>query len=147
MTRSRTFALAFAVAGALPVIGVVLFALHHELPTFWDPCMNWGQGNRVSLRLPGPPPCGNRMAGSSETKSQAIVRLVLVTGSLLSLAILGLAGALRGRENLCLSAALVLFMLTIPLSVGLSGLVTLFCGICFVGSWFMLRSGGQPGIV
>jgi hypothetical protein len=131
--------LAIAVTGALPLVLLVTFALRHEIPTLIDPCVQWGQGSSGSARLPGPPPCMDHVSAVSETRAHAIVRLTIVNGLLLTVSILGLSGAVRGRRGLCLAAAISLVLLTVPLILGLTGFVTLFSGLCFFGAWAMLR--------
>jgi hypothetical protein len=122
------------VTGALPLM--VLFAVLavSEVPNFFDPCFLWGQGNQQSVSIrPGDPCQGVR--GTSETQLRAIGRLLLVQGTGVVAACLGLIGALRSRPRVTLLGAGLLFILSIPLMLGGLGIVVLLLTILLFVSY------------
>ncbi len=80
------------------------------------------------------------MGGTGETIAGTIVRLLLIQGTAIGMAVLGLQGGYRSRPRLTLIAAAVLFLMTLPLIIGRAGLITLVCAVCFLLSYlFSLR--------
>jgi hypothetical protein len=70
------------------------------VPRFSDPCFQWGDGNRRSVEAwavikPGDP-CRSR-GGTSESKTQAIVRMLIVSGGILLTAAIGILAIFRLR--------------------------------------------------
>ena len=56
--------------GAVPLVLFAAFSVATEVPRFVDPCMTWGQRGGGIL-MGGAPPCENRSASTSETKTGA----------------------------------------------------------------------------
>src|SRR5262249_7238928 len=86
---------------------------------------------------PLPADC-RKSGGTTETKAGVMFRLMLVQGTALAAAAVGLTGAFRSRSRLVLGASVYLFVLTVPLIVGSSGLITLFCTLCFFASFLSI---------
>lgn len=123
----------FALGGAIPLILISLLSAAAEVPHFFDPCFSWGDtGGRSVSPLDT---CRGRMAGTSETMAGTIVRLTLIQGTALCAAVLGLKGSYRSKPQLTLTAAIILFLLTLPLIIGRAGLMTLVCALCFLVSF------------
>jgi hypothetical protein len=117
--------------GATPLIVFGLLSAGHEVRKFFDPCFFFADtpgGN------PLPPGCHNG-GGTTETKAGVMFRLILVQGTAVAAGVAGLIGALRSRSRLVLGTSLYLFVLTVPLIVGSSGLITVFCALCFLASF------------
>jgi hypothetical protein len=130
---------AFAVMGALPLI--VLFAVLavSEVRNFFDPCFVWGAGRSeqsISIR-PGDP-CQS-VSSTSETQFGAIGRLLLVHGTGVVAACLGLIGAFRSRPKATLLGAGLLFILSIPLMLGRFGIVVLLFTVLLFVSYRLSR--------
>ena len=56
---------------------------------------------------------------------------------------LALTGAYRRKTQLILLAAVLIFLLSIPLAIGMSGLITLICAACFCLSFFLSKLADQ----
>jgi hypothetical protein len=123
---------AFALAGAVPLILLSILSLGYEIPHFFSPCFFFGEtGGLRRIPLDIHSSCGGRAGGTSETMLGTIVRLILIQGTAIFMAALALKGAYRRKPQLILLAALLMFLLSIPLSLGMSGLRTLICAACF----------------
>lgn len=77
------------------------------------------------------------MGGTSETIPGAITRLLLVQGTAMFVAVLGLKGSYRSNRRLVLMACVILFLLSVPLIVGSAGLITIVCAVCFLLSYLL----------
>jgi hypothetical protein len=131
MTFASRLSRIFALLGATPLIVLGLLSAGDELRQFFNPCFFFAD-------TPGgnPLPAGcHTGGGTTETKARVIIRLMLVQGTAVVAAVAGLTGAFRSRSRLVLGASLYLFALTVPLIVGSSGLITLFCALCFLASF------------
>ena len=131
MTVASTFTRIFALLGAMPLIVLGLLSARDEVQNFFDPCFFFAD-------TPGgnPLPAGcHTGGGTTETKAGVMFRLMLVQGTAVTAAAAGLTGAFRSRSRLVLGASLYLSVLTVPLIVGSSGLITLFCALCFLASF------------
>ena len=67
-----------------------------------------------------------------------IVRLTLVQGTAMFMAALALKGAYRGKPQLIFLAAVLMFLLSIPLAMA-PGLIMLICAACFFLSFFFCK--------
>jgi hypothetical protein len=131
---------AFALAGALPLILLSMLLLGYEVPHFFNACFTFGETgglHRIS------PSCGGRAGGTSATILGTIVQLTLVQGAAMLMAALALIGAYRRKPQLILLAAVLMFLLSIPLSRGMSGLITLICAACFSVSFLFIKLGDR----
>ncbi len=131
MTLASIFSRIFALLGATPLILFGLLSAGDEMREFFDPCFFFADSPGGN---PLPAGCHNG-GGTTETKARVMVRLMLVQGTAMTAAVAGLIGAFRSRSHLILSASLYLFVLTVPLIVGRSGLITLFAALCFLASF------------
>jgi hypothetical protein len=114
------------------LIAIALLSAGSEIRRFFDPCFFFGDtGGGPTFSAP----CRGRMAGTSETMAQVILRLALVQGTAVGTAVLALKGVYRGKRRLILVASFVLFVLTVPLIIGMAGFVTLVCAVCFLLSY------------
>ena len=126
---------AFALAGALPLILLSMLSLGYEIPHFFNPCFSFAETEGYQRTFIGPS-CAGRAGGTSETMLGTIVRLTLVQGTAMFMAALALKGAYRRKPQLILLAAVLMFLLSVPLAMGMSGLITLICATCFFASFF-----------
>jgi hypothetical protein len=131
MTFASPLSRIFALLGATPLIVLGLLSAGDEVRDFFDPCFSFADTPAVN---PLPAGC-HKGGGTTETKAGVMLRLMLVQGTAVAAAVAGLAGAFRSRSRLVLGASLYLFVLTVPLIVGTSGLITLFCALCFLASF------------
>lgn len=118
-----------SIVAGLAAVSVVL-----EVPDFFDPCHSWGMDGGVLS--PGDD-CPSRSA-TSETKGEAIARLVLIQGTAVVAAVLAFIGARRdGRWFL--AAAVAYALLIWPLLLGGAWLLAAFaavtCGVAAQRSW------------
>jgi lysylphosphatidylglycerol synthetase-like protein (DUF2156 family) len=132
----QSIAHGFALAGAAPLLILSVVTASLEAPRLFDPCFRWQDTGGHSPYAPQEMrDCGGRTGGTSESRLSAIARLLLVQGSAFCAAVLALKGSYRYRRKLTLAASLILFALSVPLSLGTSGLITLVCGLCFLLSY------------
>lgn len=116
-------------ASAIPV-GFAVASLAIEIPNFWDPCYQWGGGSGGALS-PGEGGCDG-VTRTSETKTEAALRLAFIQGTVLVACGVGLAGAWFDRRVPTAVAAVLLTLVTLPLLLGL-GFVFVLPGA--VGFW------------
>lgn len=131
---------AITIVAVLPVAALAIASLIAEVPQLFDPCVQWGEGARGSIS-PDDVPC-SRVTGVSETKRQAVGRLVLVQGSALVASALALIGAFSASPYPLLIGSALLFLISLPLFLGGASLVTLFASGMFLWA-FKLRSSFQ----
>src|SRR6185437_8027589 len=112
-------ATALAVVVSLPMGLVAVRAVAITAGQFFDPCFQWGTGNSGSATIRRDDPCRSR-SGTSETKTQAVARMMMVPGGILAGLALGIIGAARGRAGLAVAGAAVALVESAPLmfSVG-----------------------------
>jgi hypothetical protein len=125
---------------------MVLFAALavSEVPNFFDQCFLWGQGAEQFISIRPGDPCQS-VRSTSETQLRAIGRLLLVQGTGVVAACLGLIGALRSRPRVTLLGAGFLSMLSIPLMLsGLGILVLLLTVPLFVSYRFSCVARTAP---
>src|SRR5437016_24133 len=127
---------AFALAGALPLILLSMLSLGSEIPHFFNPCFSFGA---TTGRQPYVASCRGRSGGTSETRVGTIIRLTLVQGTAMFMAALALKGAYRRKPQLIVLAAVLMFLLSVPLAMGMSGLITVICATCFFVSFFFSK--------
>jgi hypothetical protein len=107
-----------AVVVSLPLGLVAARAVAITAGQFFDPCFQWGNGNSASGTISGTirrdDPCRSR-SGASETKTEAIARMLIVPGGILAGLALGILGVARGRAGLAVGGAVVVFLESVPL--------------------------------
>ena len=124
----RVWATALAVFVSLPLGLVAIGAVASTAGQFSDPCFQWGHGgNSFSGTIRGDDPCRSR-SGTSETKAQAVARILIVPGGILIGLALGIFGAARGRVGLAVGGAVVVFLESIPLMFSFGPLAVLTSG-------------------
>ena len=134
--RARLFARGFAISGALPLLFIFAMSAFSEIPNYWDPCFVWGYRGGQTISIRSGDPCQS-VSGTSETRVGALGRLVLVQGTGVVAALLGLVGALLARPRVGLLGAGLLFILSIPLMLsGLGIIVLLFTVLLFISYRF-----------
>ena len=112
-TPSRVAAIALAAGVAIPLVYVSTWSAFSELANFSDPCFLWGHQSGVL----SPNEVCPSISATSETKTRVVMRLLLVQGTAVVAACLGLVGALWARPKVTLLGAVLLFLLSIPLMV------------------------------
>ena len=127
----------FALGGAVPLILIAVLSAGNEVRHFFDPCFSWGD---TAGTVTPSASCRGRMAGTSETRAGAVIRLVLIQVMAVGVAVVGLRGAYRSKPRYILAASMVLFILTLPLAISQAGLITLVCAACFLLSYLFCRA-------
>jgi len=94
-------AIALAALGAIPAAVVGLVSFIHSVQRFSDPCLHWVAEERsgsFSASLASPlqrqDPCAQRIAFTGQTKTQATMQVLPVSGGLLLGSALGFFGVL-----------------------------------------------------
>ncbi|MEA3203927.1 MAG: hypothetical protein QOI63_1607 [Thermoplasmata archaeon] len=140
---------AWVVVGVAGLLGALaLVGLAGEVPRFFDPCLTWGQKGGGSLHLSPGGACRSA-GGTSETRAEAALRLLLVEGAAIAAAGLAIWGALRARPMPLLAAGFLMVAETSLLFLGLSSLfaLTLSAAVLFLAVGWRWQSVGaaQPG--
>jgi hypothetical protein len=102
-----------ALVVTLPVGVLAASSLASQLPDFFNPCLTWGMSNGggISVSPGGPCPAAG---GTSETIPQAVLRLALVQGGILTAVGLAMLGFLRARPALLIGSSVVFFAESVP---------------------------------
>jgi hypothetical protein len=98
----------------VPIGLIAVVSLVGQIPDFFNPCLKWGMSGGGSISESSAGPCSTA-GGMSETMPQAIVRLTLVQGGILTAIGVGLVGFLRSRPALLTVGSLILFFESVPL--------------------------------
>ena len=110
---ARLGALGLAFAVAVPLVYVSMWSAFSELSSFSNPCVLWGhQSGPLSPSESCP-----SVSAISETKMSAVLRLLLVQGTAMVAACLGLIGAYWSLPKVTFLGAVLLFLLSIPTMV------------------------------
>ena len=136
----RSLQRAFALGASIPLIVLSVLAIAAEVPHFFDRCFRFASSDRTIQTVW---PCRTRSGGTSETVAGTIFRLAAVQGSLLFAAVLALYGSYSNRPVFTLVGSMIVFMLTIPLSLGSWGAVTGICAICLFASCLLTCISGH----
>lgn len=110
---ARGCAFGLALAAAVPLIYVSTWLTFSELSRFADPCVLWGHQSGMLAPSDACP----SVTAISETKLGVLRRLLLIQGTAILSACLGLIGAYRSWPKATLLGAVLLFLLSIPLMV------------------------------
>ncbi|MBZ5724825.1 MAG: hypothetical protein LAP87_07490 [Acidobacteriia bacterium] len=105
----RSIVLAVAAAGSL-ILGVVaVHAIAVTVSELVDPCWQWGVPSSGTLSLPAGGPCRHTGA-SGETRTHAVVKLLVCPGGILLAIALAVMGEIRYRAALTWSGAALMFL-------------------------------------
>jgi hypothetical protein len=118
----------FPLLTTLPPILLVAWSLTRILPQFWKPCFEWGLSQSVSRRIAPEAPC-RVIEGTSETRLQAVVKLLLVHGGILIAGVFGILGALLAKPFLSVLGAGLIFLESIPLIFSFAFLTVFVSGL------------------
>lgn len=113
--RSRAVLLAMA-AGSLAA-PLIVWPGGRTIRQLLDPCVHWGAPSQINLTIPQKDGC-NAVSITSETKGQALARLTLIQGGMLTGILAGMVGAFRARPVLVLLGAGFLFAAAAPAMSG-----------------------------
>jgi len=125
---------------SLPLGLVAVRAVAITASQFFDPCFQWGIGNSSSDTIRRDDPCRSR-SGTSETKTQAVARMLIVPGGILAGLALGILGAARSRPGLAVAGAVVVFLEAFPLVFSFAPLAVLTSGVFLL----LARNTGRLG--
>jgi hypothetical protein len=137
-----------AAAVASLIMGLVAVrAISITVSELADPCWEWGASSRVHLHLPSGGPC-RQIGGTSETKTRAVARTIVVPGGILLGIALGAVGVMRSKPAFAFSGAALMFVES-PLLLFSLWPVTVFLGIAFLLDGIRRRrelgaTGSQP---
>jgi hypothetical protein len=135
----RVGATALAVVVSLPLGLVAVRAVAITAGQFFDPCFQWGNGgNSFSGTIRPGDPC-RAQSGTSETKTQAVVRMLIVPGGILAGLALGILGVARGRAGPAVAGAVVVFLESAPLMFSFGPFAVLTSGAFLL----LARPGGR----
>ena len=126
----RYRAVAIALVAALPPVLLVMPPLSRTLRHLSDPCVQWGVSFSGSVTLAVPPgrPC-RAIESTSETRAQAVVRIILVHGGILIASALGLLGAWFARPFISVIAAGLMLLESVPLMFSFGWLAAFVSGL------------------
>lgn len=133
-------AIVLAVTVSLPLGLVALRAVAITASQFFDPCFQRGIDNSFSGTIRRDDPCRAR-SGTSETKAQAVARMMIVPGGILAGLALGILGAARSRPGPAVAGAVVVFLEAFPLLFSFAPLAVLTSGVFLL----LARSTGRLG--
>ena len=144
----RNLALILALIAAAPVGLLGIGSLVHSVPKFFDPCLQWGsvqqrvvsnssyaKGNLSSALVREPGPCTQRISATTETKAEALMRLILVSGGLDAAGTLGILGALGSLPLLTVSGAVILFLESLALIFSFAPLTIASAMLLLIAAW------------
>lgn len=143
--------LALIVYSAVPAIILAAGTLAIEVPSFFDPCLSWGQKSSGSVELPSEGSCAQGVSGRSDTKGEAVMRLLLIDGGILLGCALGILGLLKANLGLTLSGSAILIVESVPLALGFSWVLTAISAFLFPLIYWVTRKEtrtrlkGTPG--
>jgi hypothetical protein len=124
MNQARRITAALCAITGLLIAIASISSVITRLPKFLDPCVEWGV-ERASGRLPASGPCRDHIEGTSQTKSGAVMQLLLVHGGILAASVLGIIGTLRPAPVLSALAAFFFLLEAIPLVFSFAPLAVL----------------------
>ena len=131
----RYRAVVIALVAALPPVLLVTPLLSRTLRRFSDPCVQWGVSSSEPVTVAVSPggPCRS-VETTSETRGQAVVRIILVHGGILIASALGLLGALFARPLIAVIAAGLMLLESIPLMFSFGWMAALVSGLFLVAA-------------
>jgi hypothetical protein len=147
----RPHAVAIAALAALPPVLLSLWSVNQSLTRFSDPCFQWGTpqssdgGYSMSATIAPGSPC-RHMGGTSETKTEAIVKMVLVPGGILLASLLGLVGTLLSRPSVTVLGAGLMFLESAPLIFSFAFLTVFVSGLFLVAARQITELAGTAQI-
>jgi hypothetical protein len=127
--KMRMGTLLLAALACLPLGVVAIGAFLSEVSHFRDPCFQWGEdganssgGFLSSARLRPVHPCATRSAGTNETKTGSVIRVMIVPGGILAAIAFGILGAARARPRLAVAGACLMLVEAVPLMFSIAPL-------------------------
>jgi hypothetical protein len=130
----RTGMVVLAVVASLPMGLLAIRAITITAAEASNPCFEWGSGSQtsssgaISYSLRPNDPCANGRGGTSETKTHAIMRLLIVSGGILLAVSLGIAGSVLSRRGLLVLGAVMMFLEAVPLIFSVAPVAVLTSG-------------------
>ena len=124
----RTKQLLVAVLASLPIGVVAMRGVVLEVRDLLDPCRHWAESPSSSsfmILSPRGGPCYTGISGTSETKTGAIIRTLLVPGGILAAIALGVLGTARSRPGLVGIGAGLMLVEAVPLIFSVAPLAVL----------------------
>lgn len=118
---------------SLPMGLVAARAVAYDLHEFADPCLQWGVGSNGSVTLGSVSvrpndPCARRISQTSETRTRALITVLIVPGGIIVAIGLGLVGAASSRPTLMLVGACLMFLEAFPLVFSFAPVALLTAG-------------------
>jgi hypothetical protein len=130
----RALAIGVALLAALAPDLLVAWSLSRELPRFYNPCLEWGSPSHgystsgQARRIPSGAPC-RVFERTTDTKTAAVLRLLIVQGGILIGTLLGVLGALRALPSMSVLGSGLLFLEAVPLIFSFAWLMVLASGL------------------
>ena len=100
-----------------PIAILVAIGLGNTILDLVNPCFSWGNVGGGSVAVSTSGPCTSA-GGSSETIAQTIFGFAFIGGGILTGAILGIIGVMKGRATLLIIGSVILFAESAPLIFG-----------------------------
>jgi hypothetical protein len=148
----RRAAILLRVISSLPLGILAGRSIAITVQQFFDPCLEWnlstgsGSIHSSSPKIAGDDPCASRRAATSETRTGAIIRLLLVGGGIIAAIVLGIWGTVRSRQGLAVTGAVMMFLEAIPLMFSFAALPVFASGSFLLSARATSPLRGAPRI-
>jgi hypothetical protein len=144
----RAGVLLLALIASVPPVLLAVNAIATTVPQFFDPCFEWGTGSGRSRTLVRDDPCAaTGRGGTSETKRQAVTRLLLIPGGLLVASALGILGAVLRRPLVAVLGAVVIYAASLPFMLTLASVAAFTSGAFLLVARFTSPLSGAPKVI
>ena len=111
----RPLATLVAVVASLLPVALAAAIVVNTLPQLSNPCFEWGSSSSTYRTVgPNDPCAATGRGGTSETKLQAVIRLLILSGGTLLAGALAVWGAFARRPTLVVLGAFLMFFESLP---------------------------------
>src|SRR5271157_5753168 len=111
----RALATLVAIVASLPPIALAVIIVVNTVPQFSNPCFEWASPSAISHTTGPDDPCAAAgRGGTSETKLQALMRLLIIPGGVMVASVLAIWGVLGHRSGLVVLGAVLMFFESLP---------------------------------
>jgi len=125
----RGVVILLALISSVPPVLLAVNAIARTIPEFFDPCFEWGAGSNTSRTVSAQDPCATTgRGGTSETRQQALGRLLLIPGGILAGSALGIFGAARRRSVFAVLGAVLMYLASLPFALTFASIAAFTSG-------------------
>ncbi len=144
----RAGVLLSALIASVPPVLLAVNAIATTVPEFFDPCFEWGAGSSRSRKITRDDPCAaTGRGGTSETKQQAVARLLFIPGGIIAGSALGILGAARRRSAFAVLGAVVIYAASLPFMLTLASVAAFTSGAFVLVARAASPLGDAPKII